>query len=151
MKQRTESRYVLRQVQKDRFEGTIAEARKAEDAIIASGMFTPVGGYPDERHPAEGCEATGSRAFSKVYEVYTHPGPKPATREAFLGMEFVIVRFFFDYRSDRATIKVRTEGVRRLRQVIPGFGEALGNGTRQDAVGTETGRELEPGTAIRGV
>lgn len=146
MKQRTESRYVLRQVQKDRYEGTVADARKVEDAIIAWEGFTVIGGYADERHPVQGEDA--SRAFSKTYEVYPDKEDKPVGRNATLTMKWVIVRFFFDYRSDHATIKVRTEGVRRLRKVIPGFAEALGHGIGEGSIGEPTAGELEPAPAV---
>lgn len=146
MKQETESRYVLRQVKKDRYEGTVADARKVEDAIIAWDGFTMYGGNADERHPVQGEDA--SRAFSKTYEVYPDKGDKPVGRNATLTMRWVIVRFFFDYRRDHATIKIRTEGVRRLRKVIPGFAEALGYGIGEGNRTAQAAGELEQAPAV---
>lgn len=138
----------LWQVSPSKYEGTIGGVRRAEQAVIDSGRFTIADGYPDERHPVQG-EDFPSVAFSKLYEVYTDPTYDMDSKERNLTLSFELVRFFFDYRRNRGTIKIKARALEAIAQTIPELARMVNYGLRKDSISAEAARELEQIAAVR--
>ena len=106
--------------------GSIQQIRMLEDCIRATSRYTEGIFTEQKEHPIQGKEFA-SKAFCKVYEVYPdNEIPTFDSSIADLGnflsnIRKLTVKFFYDYRSNKATVKTENNGIDVLEKVIPHF------------------------------
>lgn len=110
------------------FYGAIADIRAVEDCIRATRRYTEGIGTMRAKHPLQGVDLP-SYTFCKYYEVYPETEvywDMPANTALGWLMHSVTcvdVKFWYDYKSNRASVSVRgrAEAVALLQEKIPGF------------------------------
>jgi len=118
---------------KSEFTGNIVNIRAVEDAIRASKQYREGISTIRKRHPDPIYGDGYSKAFHKHYEVY--PGVEINwNMPANIAIDWlwgdtprVDVKFWYDYRSNKASVIVMngSEAVKELAKTIPGFSDAL--------------------------
>ena len=119
---------------RSRFTGKLLDVRAVEDAIRASKKYSEYISSRFARHPLQGDEVP-SRMLTKYYEVYPESefnGIDMSIIDAVFWLadspSHVDVRFEYNYSCNRAAMQVRGrsgEELNRLKEGIPGFGEAM--------------------------
>jgi len=114
----------------------IESIRRIEDCIRATRKYTEGIFTMKKQHPVQG-NGFPSKVFCKYYEVYPEAEVPDDTRPAkeiakhlksvvnWLRTPAIALKFFYDYRIDKAKVEIANGDLWKLKRAIPHFTQAI--------------------------
>lgn len=116
-----------------KLEAKIDRIREIEDAIRETGQYTEGLFTENRKHPVQGEDST--RAFTRVYEVYIDAPQHNMNAHildgindafAWFDSRAVVFKFWYDYRTEEANMRVTDEGLKLAVDTFPCIAKVFG-------------------------